>query len=399
MPSSDGKNGGLEDSRLGDRLHIVAVLEATVGGTRTHVLHLLEGLDPQRFRRTLIASAERDAGFRREFRRLRESGINVIEVPMVRRIAPWRDLTALARLWLTLRRLDADIVHTHASKAGMMGRLAARLARSRHILHTPHAYFFQGKSGLSHWFFRTLERLALPLTDGTILLSESQRRLAVEELRAEPARLEVIENAVDTSHFAPRDGKSEARKALGLPPEAPVAGAIARLVPQKACDVFLEAMALVRKELPSCYCVLVGDGPLRDEVDRLADRLGLSDRLIRRDVAEDPRTIYEALDLFVLSSRYEGMPYVLLEAMSMGLPVVATNVTGSRDVVEDGVTGLLSPPDRPEELARRIVQMLRDPERARRMGQEGRRRVVEKFPLERFVERMTAIYYRQARSG
>ena len=318
---------------------------------------------------------------------------------MVRRIAPLSDSLALLRLHATLRSIRPDLVHTHASKAGVLGRVAARLAGVPAVLHTPHAYFFQGKRGAARRLFCGLERTMLPLTSATVALCESQRRLAVDELGAAPGSVEVVANGVDTSHFAARAGRSAARQALGLPEEAPVLGSIVRLSPQKGCDLFLQALARVAAKLPALRAVLVGDGPLRRRVQRLACRLGVAGRLIRLPHADDPRRIYEALDVFVLPSRYEGMPYVLLEAMAMGLPVAATDIPGIRDVVADGATGLLAAPGRPQELTQCILQLLRDPERARRMGSEGRQRVVQHFALRPFLERTAALYLRTAASA
>jgi len=378
------------------RIHVVEVLEATMGGTRTHLLQLLEGMDRRRFRMTLVASAERDERFRGDMKRLENKGVRAIEIPMVRRIAPWRDLVALVRLCSLLRAIRPDVVHTHASKAGMLGRIAARLNGLRAILHTPHVYYFQGKRGVLRWIFRAIERRALPLTSRTILLCESQRDLAVKELRCDATRAVVIRNGVDAAHFSPRNRKREARERLGIPFEVPTVGTITRFAPQKGCDVFLKAMARVFEELPECHCVFVASGPLRSGIMRLAKRLGISGRITWRDFAADPREIYEALDLFVMSSRYAGMPYVLLEAMSMGLPAVATRVSGCADVVNPEGTGLLAEPDDPAGLARCILRLLREPERARRMGTEARKLVAREFSISRFLERTAELYCEQA---
>ena len=371
---------------------MVEILEATAGGTRTHILQLIYGLTARNFRVTLVASVERDGRFRRDIAQLRAAGVRVIDAPMMRRIAPWRDAAALFRLRTILRSLDADIVHTHASKAGMLGRLAARLSGCRVVIHTPHVYYFQGKRGMLRRFFRMVERMALPLAGRTVLLCETQRKLAIQELGAPSDRVVVIENGVDTSHFRPRRAKREAQGVLGIRAGAPTMGTITRFRPQKGCDVFLRAMARVFEEIPACNCVFVGEGPLDARLRRLARRLGVAERMVWRDRTEDAREIYEALDVFVMSSRYEGMPYALLEAMSMGLPVVATRVCGCQDVVEEGVTGLLVAPDRPEELARQMLRLLRDPAYARRLGAAAREAVEREFPSARFLDRMADLY-------
>ena len=373
-------------------VHIAEILEATVGGTRTQMLQILNGLGGDQFRFTLVASAERDARFREDMKRLNASGVRVIEVPMVRRIAPLRDAAALLKLLCVLRSMRCDVVHTHASKAGVLGRIAARLCGVRRVIHTPHVFYFQGKKGLVRWCYRAIERLLLPLTHTMVVLAESQRTLVRAALGARGIRVATIENGVDSDFFFPRGLRRRMRERFGIPAEAPVVGAISRFVPQKGCDILVRAMARVVADVPECLCLFVGDGPLRRETEQLAQRLGVAERFVWRDFSADPREVYEAVDIFALSSRYEGMPYTLLEAMSMGLPVVATAVTGSRDVVADGVTGHLVPPEQPDEFAKALVRLLRDRETARRMGAAGRARVARRFIVSRFIRSMAALY-------
>jgi len=381
------------------RIHVVEVLEATAGGTRTHLLHLLGGLDPKRFRVSLIASRRRNPDFSRDIAALRAAGVRTIDIPMGRRIAPWRDAIALAKLVAALRELQPDVVHTHASKAGILGRAAAWLCGIRRVVHTPHVYYFEGKAGLSRRVFQLVERIAQPLASKVVLLSPAQRALASAELGAPARRTVVAPNGVDTVHFSPRGRRAEARRRFGLPPDAVVIGAISRFRPQKACDFLLRALAEVFAEIPDARCLLIGDGPLRDDLMALGGRLGVRDHVVWKDFVSDPRDAYEAMDVFAMSSVYEGMPYTILEAMSMSLPVVATRIPGCAALVRHGVTGLLAEPGDPAELARALVQVLRDPKRGRAMGAAGRRRVEDRYTLDRFIARMQALYETEARRG
>ena len=417
--------GMVEDSKPGETLHVVEILEATAGGTRTHILHLLRGLKERGFCMTLVASAERNPSFTKDMESLRAEGIRVIEIPMVRQVAPLRDLAALASLRRVLRDLAPDIVHTHASKAGILGRIAARLSGVRAVIHTPHVYYFQGKRGLSRWFYRMLERMTLPLAAKTVLLCEGQRELARRELGVLPDCVDVIENGVDTAYFSPRyrqrrrqmgeesvprfaasdpsglftpvteyrgRRKREAREALGIAPDAIVVGSVTRFMPQKGCDVFLKAMARVLQQRSECCGLVVGTGPLEADLRQLAQRLGIGSQIHWRKEDNDPRKIYEALDVFALSSHYEGLPYALLEAMAMALPVVATRVTGCLDVIADGETGLLAPRGDPAALADRILQLLRDPQEAQRLGTNAREAVKRDLSIERFLDKTSRLY-------
>lgn len=373
-------------------LHVVEVLDATDGGTRTHLLHILRGLDRDRFRLTFIASAERNPAFRDDMARLRAEGVEVIELPIVRQIAPWRDWRALRRLTALLRALRPDVVHTHASKSGALGRIAAGRAGVRRVIHTPHTFYFQGQRGVARAVFRRIERRLLPRTTRLVLLTEGQRRLAVEELGAAPEQVVVIPNGVDTARFAPRQRKAAARRALGLPPDAPVIGTITRFVPQKRCELFLDAVGRVMLARPDAHCLLVGDGPQHAELMRLAWRLRIEERMAWRPRGDDPMEFYDAMDVFALSSLYEGLPYTVLEAMASGLPVVAPRITGCEEVIADGRTGRLVPPGDAPALADALLDLLADPVACAGLGAAARAAVQERYSLRLFLERITALY-------
>ena len=379
------------------RIHVVEILEAADGGTWTHLLQLLKGLDPARFKLAAILSARRNPAIRDEYPALRRLGVNIIEVPMARAISPRHDARAFYYLTRILSELRPDIVHTHASKAGFVGRVAARLAGGVSAIHTPHTFAFQGFSGSRRWFYRMLERRAAPLTARLALLSEGQRSLVEGELPALAGRAVVIENAVDGERFRPQGRRLEARAALGLPQEAPVVGTITRFVPQKGCDVFLQALARVMRQVAACRGVIVGDGAQRDRLMRWAEREGIIARILWLSHTDRPEEVYEALDLFVLSSRYEGMPYTLLEAMAAGLPVLATRISGCQEVVQEGVTGRLVPPGDPAALVEGMIALLSDAPTARRMGEAGRRLALERFAPTGFIRRISELYEEVAR--
>ncbi len=378
------------------RIHVVEILEAADGGTWTHLMQLLQGLDPARFKLTAILSARRNPAIRDEYAALRQRGVNIIEVPMARVISPRHDSMALYYLTRLLCELRPQVVHTHASKAGYVGRFAARAARGIPVIHTPHTFAFQGYRGSRRWFYRMLERRVAPFIARLVLLSEGQRLLVERELPALAGRAVVIENAVDGERFRPRGERLEARAALGLPQDAPVVGTITRFAPQKGCDVLLEALARVMRQVGACRAVIVGDGPLRGEMMRWAAREGMMDKILWLSHTDRPEEVYEALDLFVLSSRYEGMPCTLLEAMASGLPALATRISGCEEVVQEGATGRLVPPDDPTALAEGMISLLSDAPSARRMGEAGRCLALERFALSRFIERTSALYEAEA---
>ena len=181
------------------------------------------------------------------------------------------------------------------------------------------------------------------------------------------------------------------RQAWGIPLEAPLVGTVTRLSPQKAPLDFVRAAALILREVPECWFVMVGDGPLRGEVEKLAAELGVTERLVLTGLRRDVPELMAMFDLFALSSLWEGLPRVLPQAMATGLPLVATTTDGNAEAIEPGVNGLLTPPGDPAALAQAVVNLLQDPARAQQMGQAGRLRAPE-FDVQRMVAQIDALY-------
>jgi glycosyltransferase involved in cell wall biosynthesis len=377
---------------LGDKLRVLHVSEATVGGIRQHVHHLARGLDRRIFSVGIACPAVRRRCFGDDHfvTDLKDQDVALHVVPMRREPGPVNDLLALIQLTRIAR--GYDIVHTHSSKAGFLGRLGAHLAGVPVTLYTPNAFAFLA-AGRSARLYFALERFAAPFTDALIACSPSEAHAAARVLPSE--RIYLIPNAVDVAAF----GCERVTEACSSP-HYPTVGMVARLAPQKAPEVFVRAAARICRIRSDVRFWLIGDGEMRAPLEALARQLGV-DRAIhflghRRDVP----ALLRALDLFVLTSRYEGLPYSILEAMACGLPVVATRATGTVDVVEDRVTGLLVPVDAPEEIAGAILDLLADPRRARELGAAGRRRVAEQFSLSGMLAAHAALYQQlAARAG
>lgn len=322
-------------------------------------------------------------------------GVRMIHVPeLVRELSPAQDVRALRRLVALIRAEQPQIVHTHTSKAGILGRIAARMARVPVVIHTPHGHVFHGYYGpLRSQLFRWIEWACAPLADRLIALTEQERQDHLRRGIGRPERFVVIPSGVD---FAPIDAartqRRATRAALGIAPDAPVIGCVARLVPIKDHATLLAAFQRVAAAVPRAVLLLVGDGPLRGDLEARATALGIGDRVRFLGLRTDVPRLLAAMDLFALASLNEGMGRVLVEAMAMGLPVVATRVAGIVDVVRDGESGLLVPPQDPEGMAAAIVALLRDPGLRRQMGEAGRRGVVPGYSVETMVARLRALY-------
>jgi glycosyltransferase involved in cell wall biosynthesis len=245
-----------------------------------------------------------------------------------------------------------------------------------------------------NWRLRLFEQwLVNPLVDRVVAVSPTIADATRRERGLRPERILTIENGVDVSALeASLHLRDESRRAWGLAPETPAVGVVGHLSPIKGHADFLQAAAQVAAADPRVRFFLVGDGPLRPSLEALAGALGMADRVVFTGARKDAARLLAMLDIFVLPSHAEGMSNALLEAMAMGLPVVATAVGGNPDVVRDGVTGLLVPPRQPRALAGALAELLADPAAATALGAQARCRVRQELTLERMLSRYEQLY-------
>ena len=295
---------------------------------------------------------------------------------------------ATARLASALRRLAPDLVQSHGARSNFYTRLAAKLAGVRAVVSTVHnALADYPVSPARLAVYRAMDRFTLPLTSRVLCVAGA--------LTGDyPGRAVVVRNGIDLDDFDPATAGPAAtalRRTLA-PNGPPLVGFVGRLTPQKDPLAFVGLIAMLRRARGDVHGVIVGDGPLRAEVERALNARGLGPSCRMLGARDDVAALLAALDVFVLPSRSEGLPFALLEAMAMERPVVATAVNGVPEIVEDGVTGLLVERDDGEGLARAVLGTLSDAERARAMGRAGRRRVQACFSASRMVAETEALY-------
>ncbi len=372
-------------------LRVIARLN--IGGPARHVILLSARIDPARYSTLLVTGHE--APSEGNMSSLAKS---VAVEPRVvaglgREISLWRDLLAWFRLYRLCVRYRPHIVHTHTAKAGVLGRLAARAAKVPVIVHTYHGHVFQGYfSPLKTRLFLAIERWLGRSTQRLIAVSEAVCQDLLQLGIGTPESLVVIPLGLNLDPFLRcEDLRGQLRAELGLQPDTPLVGIVARLVPIKAHEVFLKAAAKVCARFPQSRFLLVGDGERLAELQLLVERLGLRDRVLFLGWRQDLDRVLADLDLVVLTSRNEGSPVCLIEAMAAARPVVATRVGGVADVVDDGITGCLVDADKPEDVANAIVELLGDENRRRAMGEAARQRV-PRFGIDRLVSDMDRLY-------
>ena len=313
---------------------------------------------------------------------------------LVRPIRPAVDARAVVELAALFGRERYEVVHTHSSKAGLVGRLAARLAGTRLVVHTIHGFPFNDQT-LSPRVRRALlwsERLAARITHRLIAVAGPNAAEAERRGIAPAAEVEVIHSGVDLRRFDDPPRRDEARRRLGLPPDGPVVGTVGRLSACNAPEVFVAAARRVLEERPEATFVAVGDGELATSTRAAADG---EERIRLVGHRDDVPSILPAFDAFVFPIRWGGLGRALTEAMIRGLPVVASEVNGVPEVVEHERTGLLVRPDDVEGIAGAVVRLLDDPALARRLGEAARDRVVPAFGADVMVERIAALYERE----
>jgi glycosyltransferase involved in cell wall biosynthesis len=360
-----------------DRIKVLHVITRFIAGSGGNTLLSATGMDPDRYETWVAAMPGGELWPAAE-----AAGVRTVRVPHMReRIAPWDDLLACVQLVRLIRRERFSVVHTHCSKAGFIGRVAARLAGAPVVVHTFHIFAAHDGLGLlRRAAYLLLDRLARPLAHHYVAVAPRVARDAVVQRLASPGRVVVAPSAVDLAHVptGPPPEAAALRAELGLDPDRPVVGTVGRIVAQKAPLDFVRMAAHVRRVRPDAQFVMVGDATLEsagleEETRREAERLGVP--VLFTGFRPDAPTVATLFDVYVVPSRYEGLGRAVTEAMASGRPVVATAVNGVPDLVEPGCTGLLAPPGDPGALAADVLWLLDHPQEAAAMGVQGRDRV------------------------
>ena len=292
-----------------------------------------------------------------------------------------------------------DILHTHGGVAGFYGRWAARKCGLPVVIHTLHGiHYLHYRNFLLKQTYILLERYFSRFTDALIFVSDADREKGKKFKLAAEEKMVVVKNGID---FLSRELREKMisetkknRKDQGLKPSQPIVGTVARLHRQKGITYLLKAAKRIYQVFPEVKILIVGGGPLRSKLEKEAHRLGLEEVVWFKGERKDVAKFLSIFDVFVLSSLWEGLPYVLIEAAAFGKPVVATDIDGVREVIEDKETGILVPPRNPEKLAQAVIRLLRDKEHAQKLGQKIDEEVPPRFTLSRMVAQIQSLYLR-----
>jgi glycosyltransferase involved in cell wall biosynthesis len=367
------------------------VVEAAAAGVGKHVLELVQHIDRARFKIFLYCSLDRPDAMIEEYQALEKIGVTIRRMKLRRRPAPLEDLLATRKLARMCMDDGVRLLHGQSSKGGLIARLAGRKVGVP-VVYTANGFSFFMKSPLTP-IYRLAERWLAAYTTRFLCVSPSEMQAAIAA--GLPAnKMTMIPNGIAVDHWPllTIEEREAARRSLHLDTDALVIGSIGRLTTAKAYDVLIDAVVKLRDRLPALRLIIWGDGELREELAAQIERLGAHDRVRLAGYTSNPRSAYAAMDIFALPSLWEGAPYVLMEAMACGLPVVVSAATGNRDIVQNGISGLVSPIGSREVLAGHIEQFATQPQNRHRIAEAGRRRVVETYDLRMMVDRTQSLY-------
>jgi glycosyltransferase involved in cell wall biosynthesis len=320
-----------------------------------------------------------------------KSGLRHIPVPLDRKLGP----RAVGKIAAMLKDQGIDILHTHGGYAGLYGRWAARRSGTPVVVHTLHGiHYLHYRNPLLRRISIGLERLLSRRTDRLVLVSYADLGRAVKHRLAPPDRLTVIPNGTPVPCALSAEAEVKKRLELGWKLGPPIVGTVARLHRQKGVLYFLLAGEIISARFPDVRMAVVGDGPLGRNLRRRARRLKIDDKVFFLGERQDAFELMSLFNIFVLPSLWEGLPFVLVEAATLGKPIVATSVDGVREVIEEERTGLLVPPRDPQLLAGAVIRLLEDRELASRLGERARAAIPPRFPLRRMVEQTESLYLR-----
>lgn len=373
-------------------VHLITLLE--FGGAQGNTIHTVQHLDPDDFETHLWTG--HGAYWDKKVKGPLGLSEKVRYFPfLVRDPNPFFDLMALFQLWRALRKSKTDILHTHSSKAGIIGRLAGWVAGVPHIIHTFHGFGFNDEQKpWVRWFYVSLEKLMAPLCDRLIFVSQSNQTLATKLGIGLPEQYELIRSGVPMGQIK-KNGMSvnrgQFRNQQGIPTNAKVVITIGAFKPQKNLFDFLETAKKISDVVPESFFVLLGDGILRNSLENRVKELDLSSRILMPGWREDATSFLAVSDVFVMTSLWEGLPRALVEAMLLGLPSVCYDTDGARDLL-NREEGTLVPQRDVEALAQKVSFLLNQDRQPNQLSEELKKRITNDFDIDFMVQQQALLY-------
>jgi glycosyltransferase involved in cell wall biosynthesis len=350
------------------------ITQSEFGGAQRYVFDLATNLDKSQFEVHIAAGLENGE----LFRRLQSQNLSIHKLKYLdRAISPFKDLKSYYELKKLIKKINSDIVHLNSSKAGVLGSIAAKELNIKKIIYTAHGFVFnEPMNPLKKWLYKKAELSNAKRVHKVITVSEYDRRAGIKTGMDEH-KLIIIHNGIDSDkiNFL---SKEKARARLGIASDKPVVGCIANFYPSKGLDILINSMDTINAQL-----VIVGDGELRSQLEAQIKILNLSNRVKLTGSIPDAHQYLKAFDVFVLPSRKEGLPYVLLEAAVAQIPIVTTQAGGVPEIIQDNINGYLAAADNSKELAQKINLALSNPLDSK---------LTQNFTFEKMIKKTVEVY-------
>lgn len=367
-------------------LYVITKLE--LGGAQKQLLSLIKHLNKQRYNLSLITA--QDGPLVDEALSIRD--LRLIKSKFLERpINLLKDFLAFCQIYSFIKKNKIDIVHTHSSKAGIIGRWAARLARVKIIIHTVHGWSFnQYQNCFLRWIIILLERLTSGITDSLIVVSRHDCQKGLDNHIGGKHKYKLIRYGIEYKEFTQLD--KDLREESGIGARDLLIGMISCFKPQKSPQDFIKLASLVNKVIPQTKFLLVGDGVLGKRIEKLISKFNLEEKVVLTGWRDDIPRILSAIDVFVLTSLWEGLPISALEAMAASLPVIITDTGGVREIVFEGKTGFLVSCGDVNAMAGKLICLLRDKDLRRWIGQNAKHSLGSDFSLEDMIKNTENFY-------
>lgn len=381
------------------KVKIVLISEALGGGVRKHVIDILENIDKDKFDIYFMYNFHRaDSIMNEKIPDLINRGINLIKIENMYNKIGIYDFVALKNIYRNLKIIKPDIVHCHSSKAGALGRIAARLAKVKFIYYTPHAYVFQNSklSVIKKSIYIHIEKLlSRCFTTKTINVSNGEKNYALNYNIDKEEKLKVIYNGVDCNFTSTSKNnyiKDKLRKEFDISNKDLVIGVISRVDEQKDPKTFVNIAKVIVKKYANTKFLYIGDGDLYESIKSKIIDEKLEKSIIFPGFRKDTNDILSIFDIVLTTSFYEGMPYVLIESLSSGLPIVATNTIGNNEVAIDGENGLLFEVENVNEGIKKVSILVEDIGMRQKLGKNSLEKYNSTFTLKMMINSYENLY-------
>jgi len=375
-------------------LHIITRL--IIGGAQENTLSTVSGLQKTHHYDITLISGPTYGPEGNLLKAIKKQTRFLILKQLCRPINPVYDIIAIIRLYIFIRKEKFDIVHTHSSKAGILGRLAAHWAKTPVIVHTIHGLpFFKEQNWILNQLFIKLEKWAADYTDKIICVSQSLIDDAIAANIAPGAKFIKIYSGINLQNFY-RDAekKAQIKQELSIPADAPVIVKLARLFHYKGHEYILKAAKEIKKNFPNCRILFIGNGILKKKLIKDVSRMDLTNNVIFAGLVPPEKIpdYLRAADVLVHASLREGLPRAVVQGFAMGLPAVCFNIDGAKDIIIDGVNGYLIKPKDSHSLVQALIDLLKDKSKADKFGNNGKNLVEENFSIKKMVSSIDILY-------